>query len=70
MEAVQVNQRLSATYLDDPDVFYTAGQLYGKLSSASLVRFVMAMALLRYTPYRSLFQEVDFANRASGPRHA
>jgi tetratricopeptide (TPR) repeat protein len=33
MEAVQVTQKLLATYPDDPDVLYAAGQLYGKLSS-------------------------------------
>jgi len=33
MEAAQVTQKLLATYPDDPDVLYAAGQLYGKLSS-------------------------------------
>jgi len=32
-EADQVAQKLLADYPDDPDVLYTAGQLYGKLSS-------------------------------------
>jgi tetratricopeptide (TPR) repeat protein len=39
-QADQVAQKLLAAYPDDPDVLYTAGQLYGRLSSESYLKLM------------------------------
>ena len=42
MKADAVTQKLLAAYPDDPDVLYTAGQLYGRLSSEVNLRLMKA----------------------------
>jgi tetratricopeptide (TPR) repeat protein len=42
MKADAVTQRLLAVYPDDPDVLFTAGQLYGRLSSEVNLRLMKA----------------------------
>ncbi len=42
MKADEVTQKLLAAYPDDPDVLYTAGQLYGQLSSEVNLRLMKA----------------------------
>jgi tetratricopeptide (TPR) repeat protein len=40
MESLQVTQKLLASYPNDPDVLYAAGQLYGKLSSETYLKLM------------------------------
>jgi tetratricopeptide (TPR) repeat protein len=42
MKADEVTQKLLAAYPDDPDVLFTAGQLYGRLSSEVNLRLMKA----------------------------
>ncbi len=58
-EAVEVSQKLLAAYPDDPDVLYSAGQLYGKLSSEIYLK------LMKVAPYSARSYQVMGAGVAA-----